>query len=468
MTRNGRKLYWILLIGLIAIGGAWAARIQILASRQRAAVAVVDPRVKALEAEAGRLNALVAASPQDSKLRWQLADTYQKLGQLDAAAVQLEAITHDKPNDQNAQLALGNTYLALKQSSKAEQIYRDATRRWPKVAAAWQGLAAVLYQQAQYKDAMDASQHAVQLTPADPNSHYMLGASALEYALEYPDPQLHPAELKVAQSELEKLVKVWPKNGDLYFRLARIQTELDHRKAAVEYLERALQLTPSGPIYSSLIAVLIATGNRPEALRIAVEGVARYPDSPGLHDLLGQAMQTSGAPNSNEKAVLEFEKAVHLDPRSEPYLERLGTAYLRVNRMPEARKAFETAVVLDPNRTFPFQQLSAIYTRMGDPTRATTAAKLARQCLYNNDLLTKVQDALIADPKNVSLHLVLADRYRDLGLNGAARNEYEAALELDPQNKHAQAGLAGKPAPTARSPVGHDARATVVSASPAH
>jgi Tfp pilus assembly protein PilF len=42
----------------------------------------------------------------------------------------------------------------------------------------------------------------------------------------------------------------------------------------------------------------------------------------------------------------------------------------------------------------------------------------------------------------VSLRLILADRYATLNQNEIARNEYLAALQLDPTNRRAKAGVA--------------------------
>jgi len=53
-----------------------------------------------------------------------------------------------------------------------------------------------------------------------------------------------------------------------------------------------------------------------------------------------------------------------------------------------------------------------------------------------------VQAAIVADPKRVSSYVALADLYLHSGHPDFANFYYAEALQLDPQNKEAQAGLA--------------------------
>ena len=55
--------------------------------------------------------------------------------------------------------------------------------------------------------------------------------------------------------------------------------------------------------------------------------------------------------------------------------------------------------------------------------------------------ITLAQAASRANPADVSLHLVLGDRYRALGWAIQAREEYRAALAHDPKNPRALSGL---------------------------
>ena len=101
---------------------------------------------------------------------------------------------------------------------------------------------------------------------------------------------------------------------------------------------------------------------------------------------------------------------------------------------------FEEALRLNPSSTVPYQQLAAIYTRMGKPEQATHFATTSTGMFYNDNQLKRIHGLAKLHPRSVPLHLILADRYRDLGLNSAARDEYLYVLRLDAANKQAQAG----------------------------
>jgi tetratricopeptide (TPR) repeat protein len=456
---------------VVLIGIAWAVRQNVLtarAQRSPSSRAARDSHQAALiarmEGEAKILEARVAVEPNNVRLRQELLLLYQQTGQQDKATDQLAALVRLRPDDQTASLALAKARLALNQWPQAESAYRDFLRRWPRSSDGWQGLAATLFHEARYREAAYAARNAVKLKPENPSNRYVLAASLLEDVLQYPEPMLHSEELEMAQGEFEKLVQVWPKTGDLYFRLGRVYMALKKPDLAIKNLERAEQLLPDRADVSLYLArAYTSSRNSPAARRVLEAAVARHPDSAELNDALGQLIQASGEPDADQKALALFQKAAQLDPRASRFAERLGTAYLRTNDLQHAREAFETAARLNPNRAFPFQQLAAIYTRQGDPKRATAAAREAEILDFNAQQFSTLQAVAKRHPENVLLRLALADRYRYLGLRGPARDEYTAILRLDASNKRAREGLA---ALAKLSPVSKTASASTPTASP--
>jgi tetratricopeptide (TPR) repeat protein len=261
--------------------------------------------------------------------------------------------------------------------------------------------------------------------------------------LQYPEPQLHAEELQMAKTEFEKLIPVLPSVGDLYFRLGRVHMTLKDAAAAVKNLEMAQQLMPNRTDVALYLArAHTSARNSPAARRVLEAALARHPVSAELNDALGQLIQASGEPDADKRSLALFQRAVQSDPRASRYVERLGTAYLRVNELQPAREAFEAAVRLSPDRAFPFQQLSAIYTRLGDAKRATVAAREAQIRDFNAQQFNTLQATAKRHPENVLLRLALADRYLYLGMKGPARDEYRAILQVDANNTRARQGLA--------------------------
>lgn len=447
------KLVWIIPLGLALLGGAgWYGQQISRAPRPKPIATVAKPDLHTLDAQAAPLLAAVAAHPAALAPRWNLAAFYGNTGQTDKAAAQIDAIDRLHPKDVSSRLALGNTRMLLRQYDRAEQDYRRVLVKNPRQVTASQGLAAALYHQRRYFEAMQAARHAVNLAPKDAGGHLILASAALQYALQFPKASSHANELTLAQSEYRALLHTFPNNGDIFYHLGQAAVGLQQANEAVKNFQKALQLAPRAEIYRDAAKAYVQMGNHPTAQKVAEEGLARFPDDALLHDLRGEMLQTSAAPDADTQALAEFQKAARLQPGNAAYQSDLGTASLRTGNLPAAQAAFETAARLKPERVANYEQLAAIYTRQGDPKRASEAAQSAKAMLFNNQQLQQIQSLLVVHPDSVPLHLIMADRFRDLHLPNPARDEYLLVLRLDPQNARAKQGLAAMTTKAATSP----------------
>ena len=455
---NKRLLLLCLTAPLLIYGAFWLRHRLSHRPDIMLAHAMKDPRAKALDAEVAARQKAVAANPKDVQARWDLTASYQRIGLLDLAAEQVEEIIKLEPENQNAATSLGDAYLLLRQTEKAEAAYLNVTKRWPKLTAGWQGLSAARYQRRDYRGAIQAIRTAVKLEPRNDNHRYILATSIIQGVQESPTPQVYGPLLAAARSDLLKLVKTWPMPGEIHFRLGGIAGLLGDNAGAVKHLREAVKAMPTRPdVIIQLAESLIASGNRQEAAKIADDALAKGLKAAPLYDIRGRLYQGSTDPAVRQKAIAMFEEAVKLNPNHPRYLERLGGELARVNRLEEARKALERALLLNPERAFPYQQLSAVYTRLGDTQRASNAAKMATQMVYNEQQLRRLEELSMSEPENLNLQLVLGDRYRDLKMTSAAREKYLIALQLQPGNKRAQDGLkaldaAEKPSEVAATP----------------
>ncbi len=450
------KLPVIAALGVLVIGGAAAYRQHALTLRPRPPVAAPPrtasrpasplPIPAAVQAQEAPLRAAVAAHPQALGPRWNLVAFYGQTGQGDKASEQVDAIDHLNPTDAANRMALANTRMLLHQYRRAEGDYRRVIARQPQSATAWQGLAATLFQQHHYLEAEQAAQKAVGLAPDNAGGHLILASSALEYALQFPESISRGSDLALAQSEYKKVLKVLPGNAHVYYEMGRAAYGLEDANAAAVDFHRSLQINPQQDIYWEAAQAYIKKNDRSGALALAEEGLKRFPNDASLHDLRGTLLQTGTAPDADAQALAEFQKAVGSAPNDARLQSHLGTAFLRTGNMAAAQTAFETAVRLDPNRPFDLQQLAGIYNRQGNPGRATEAAKLAKGMIFNSQQMQQIQSLLVVHPDSIPLHLILADRYRDLHLAGQARDEYLLVQRLDPSNARARQGLAALPA----------------------
>ncbi len=443
---NTWRLYGLLGLGIAALAGAFLyrqqaeANLQLQVARQEKQKEEIR-QLENLQAKLKALQSAVMQTPQNVEARWRLADAYSAIGQVSLTRQQLHEIEKLSPRDPSPLVALANIELAQKELTNAESTFRKAVQKFPKVPSAWQGLSATLFHEERYFEALEAARQSVKFGPRDPNNSYVLASAAMEYGLQFPDPQLHSAALNEARDKFASLLKVWPQQGIIYFNLGRICVGLRDSRSAMKYLRRAIEIEPQKAEHYFLLArVLNVSGSPKAALDTIKQGLQKNPRHAGLQALNGQLLQISGQKDSAQKSYEAFQLAVEAEPGNAGYREKLGIACLRLGKLDDARVQFEEALRLNPAGTVPHQQLSAIYTRQGKPEKATKFATASTQMFFNDNQLKQIHGLAKLHPQSVPLHLILADRYRDLGFTGAARDEYLYVLQLDPANQKAKIG----------------------------
>jgi len=442
--KSTRRLILIGLAGILLAGAALWYRSKANASKAaQLARMVADPRFKKMDAEVARRKAAVAADPHSVEAKWNLARIYQDLGVIDLAAVQLRDIVAMSPQDEAATIALANAELALVHPDAAKLLLTQATSKWPKNPEGWQGLAVIAYSEQHYEDAVRLMRRAVSLRPNEPNYRYILANSLQAYAQQFPTSDTYAPILALARHEYEKILPSWPDKADIHVRLASVCTSLTDYKSGVEHYAEAVKLLPGRPdIAAELAAGYISLGKYDLAKTAIDEAILRGTDYATLYDLRGQILMRATDQASTIKAAEAYQKAITLNPKVPRYYERLGTLQSRLGKYPQARVTLERAVEMDPERAAPYQQLAAVYTRLGDSKMASRAARLAQRMVFNEQQLKQIEQLSASDPQDMNLHLVLADRYRDLGMTSSAIAKYRLILKYEPGNKRAQEGLA--------------------------
>ena len=149
----------------------------------------------------------------------------------------------------------------------------------------------------------------------------------------------------------------------------------------------------------------------PIAQESARKALQLQPDLPLAHLLLGE-IALSG--QHLQEAISEFEQERSRNPLEPGTYDRLGDAYSRSARYPEAEKALQQAVLLEPNATGPYILLGKVLLKRDDP--ATAAGYLER--------------ARTMDPGNYITHSLLGQAYRAMGRTDEAAQEVHTAETL--------------------------------------
>jgi len=314
-----------------------------------------------LEEAAAGFAAVVKKEPAFAEAHFNLGLADEELGKYDDAIASLHQALKLKPHLHGANLFLGIAEFRLNHLDEAAAAVQKEAVAYPKDAEAWMWLGVVRLAQDRGEDAAEALDKAAKLRPGDTDILYHRGR----------------AHLMVSKDSYAKMFKLDPNSWQVHRVLAQANAEADRHVEAISEYQEAIKLAPTQPglheeLGSEYLAInKIAEGEAAlqQELEIDPQNVlatyklgvieidqgngtrgkelieAAQREKSGLTHIdynLGRAEMLLG---ENEPAVHNFEQAINTD--SDPEVVRqawyqLGTAYRRLHRMEEARRAMVT------------------------------------------------------------------------------------------------------------------------------
>jgi tetratricopeptide (TPR) repeat protein len=236
--------------------------------------------------------------------------------------------------------------------------------------------------------------------------------------------------LHEAVEELGRLLWLEPM-ASIYADRAGLRRELgDPEGAALDY-EAALELEPGlGRAWRQLGRLHVARGRPAEGQRVIEEWLERNPGEGDAWAILGDAHREQG---DLDQALRCLDKAVDALPESaSPRMERCVVLH-ELGRLEEALADARAAVELDPENVRAWSNLSVAHGALEDDPSALAALERALALLEGG-----------AEPGGVDAAGLFAvrgtARLASDDLRGASQ-DYEAALERDPEHADALHGL---------------------------
>jgi len=436
---------WLLLGGLDAADGRWAAAKE---SFERASSAAVEQREAILalalvHLQLGRpaeavalLSRLSSRNPSDLHARRLLAQALAANKQPQQAVQELEELARRAPEDPEYKFLLASGYLRMKNLDAAARLFDEVAKARP-TAQAWVLIGRTYRDAGAYAQARTALARALTLDPRARRAHYYLGTIAtmsegavrLEEAIrEYRqeldiDPSDAPTNLRLgaalvdarreaeALAPLEHAARAELAPADAFYHLGRCLLALDRPADAVPALRRALELGETARVGDTQIA--------------------------GIHYQLGRALRATGASEESAGHFAEAERLV--SSRAEASREQLAR-YLADIPDPE------TPVGLPPiDLSFPLAQLPAAERAA---VRASVRAALARAYLNLGVMQAQTsrftraaeffEQAASLDPLFPQVQYSLGVAYFNAQQHAKAAAALELALRADPADAGAQ------------------------------
>lgn len=295
--------------------------------------------------------------------------------------------------------------------------------------------------------------------PANFNTQYNLGAAAAraghyERAREALDAALHqqPQNVDVlfglafadeASHRLEEAVhllaqaaKLDPRRADVQKMLALTTGELGALDDAMAAWDRYLKLEPDDQIGRRERGYTAAQMGQFEKGIAELEWFAsKHPDDAVGHYELGQAESTLDM----AKALINFDKALALDPNYLPARIARGSLYYQMGKPETAVKDLEVAASLRPDDAMNLDRLGQTYQALDRNADALRVLRRAVE-LAPRDSKTLLHLArTLADSGNTSESKTVMDRFRQLGPEKKAgvRAGFVDYLSLTDEQRHA-------------------------------
>jgi predicted TPR repeat methyltransferase len=152
--------------------------------------------------------------------------------------------------------------------------------------------------------------------------------------------------LEQAQIMYRRIFDAQPQDADALHLFGVAEHQSGNHRAAIEYIERAIDLNPRVPLYhSNLGSAYLSLNLLDEAGRSVMASLALKPDSADAHYNLGVILNSRG---EHDKAQACFRQAILLQPAFIHAHFNLGILLRRAGHFPEAAQCFQQVVQLEP------------------------------------------------------------------------------------------------------------------------
>ncbi len=214
-----------------------------------------------------------SSAPPVVLLSLEAIEAEMEAGNYARAAEALEALVAQEPENADAHFNLGLAYFNLGEYEKAvpafERVLELDTER---ASAVYHNLGVLEYQRGRLNEAVAQFQAAIEADPEDPDTHYQLGATYLQQALQS-GMQPNPTLVNRARSEFEEALALAPTKTEPLVGLGHVymlQSPPDPQRA-IGVLQEALEHNPEMPEALLALASAYLQNNQPREARAVLE-----------------------------------------------------------------------------------------------------------------------------------------------------------------------------------------------------
>jgi tetratricopeptide (TPR) repeat protein len=318
--------------------------------------------------------------------------------------------------------------------------YKSILQIAPGLAAAYNNLGLLYFQQREYRQAIAVLERGLKIHPEMPSASTLLGISLYEIG-----------EYKQARPRLEAALRSNPSDNNAELFLANDLIKLGELEAATRHLQDLARREPQdqevfyllGEIYMQLSEQALSKLN------------AIDPNSVYVHEMSGEIMESM---KNYDGAVVEYKKAIEMAPRQAGTHYKLGNTYWLLGEWDAALAQFQAELVNDPTNCKAQAQIANILIAqrvnfdegLADVDKALAACPDLTQARIdrgrallklnrNEEAAHDLEAAERSSPDDPSVHFFLAHAYRALGRSREAQAEMQVFSTLEESARSAKA-----------------------------
>ncbi|MCD4813567.1 tetratricopeptide repeat protein [bacterium] len=351
-------------------------------------------------------------TPDDVEWLNQLAGFYTNAGKKEKAATVYQQLLASHSKSIEAHRFLSIYYLKQNDWDGAIRQLEQLLQADPKDPLARRNLGLALYKLGEYREARRHLEMLLQRESGDALTHYLMGSIYRKFNLNY----LAVDQFSVAKKLDKDMVEA---HLGLAGALMKIN-ELE--RATVVLQEASFRFSKIYQVWLNYGLVMLRQKNPEKALVVLKKAMLLSPKDVLVYFHTGRAYNEAG---QFEKAVTVWKQALGLDPEFADVYNHLGYLYAEQGKnLEQAGKWLEKALALRPGNGYYLDSLGWIYYKQGKFKLALQKLVASRDCFKNNGQRV---DSVIYDH--------LGDVYYQLEQYRKAKEAWQQALELEPENK---------------------------------
>jgi tetratricopeptide (TPR) repeat protein len=333
---------------------------------------------------------------------------------LDEAAKLNDAILATNANDTEALIYRGQIQIRNGHPSDAAQTLQNALKNDPDNGVAHYHLGLALDQLGNPERALEEWRNAVRLRPDLIDAQRALATA-----------DMRKGDMDALEQTATQIIKLQPASPDGYGMRALSRINRKQFAAADEDVKKAIDLAPQSAVgYIQLGNLKLVQKQYSESAKAYQEALDRDPNS---NDALSGLMNTYLAQNQTDKAIAAANAQIAKSPNSSAFYDLLGTSLFNGKKdFNGAETAFKKSAELDKNNADALLKLGQVQVAKGS---ADQALATYQQSVQNN-------------PREAMFYILMGELYESKQDWTKAKDAYQKALEIKPENPLASNNLA--------------------------